>query len=329
MTFYVGAYAASPALHNAWDPATEAQYMAGLRSMSAISGLEVGFYDDIHLYDPQWFLGELKPSWTYLLTSVPGTMNRLSLDPEFGLASLSNDGRKAAWAFADHMRAGVEKMNKHFGKKVVQGVIVHSAPKLTQPPSQSHCTRFSESLMELATWDWFGAELLVEHCDSPRPDHSPAKGFLKLKQEIQAVQGAQNQKTPVGMLINWGRSALESRDPQAPVAHIQQVRAHHLLRGLMFSGCTQENEVYGHWADTHAPFAPSRFTSAPDQSLMTKARAVDCLNAAGRDSPLHLGFKIQALPAALAVSERLELIADSIKTLDSAVRFATPSSDDE
>lgn len=98
--FFVGAYAASPSLHNPWDPKTESDFMAGLREMGAIAGLELGFYGDLHRHDTDWFLTELKPTWNFVLTCIPGTMENLKVDPAQGLASESVTGRQGALAFA-------------------------------------------------------------------------------------------------------------------------------------------------------------------------------------------------------------------------------------
>lgn len=292
--------------------------MAGLREMPAISGLEIGFYDDIHLHDPQWFLEQLRPDWKYILTSIPGTMNQLAKRPDFGLASLADSGRDAAWAFAQNMRAAVETLHQHFGKHVVRAVVLHSAPKLSIAPSADQAARFRESLEHLASFDWHGAELWVEHCDSPIPGGIPAKGFLTFEQEIQAIQSVQNPKTPLGMLINWGRSALERRDPYAPLKHVEVASRKGLLRALMFSGCTEDDQIYGAWADTHAPFAPTASTTGWKGSLMTQERASECIAAASKKGAVKMGLKIQALPAQLTVAERLHLISDSLKVLASA-----------
>src|SRR5438034_923832 len=72
---------------------------------------------------------------------------------------------------------------------------------------------FRRSLDELRAWDWRGAALSVEHCDAFVPGQAPAKGFLALGAEIDAIR-ASHGATPVGVAVNWGRSAIEARDPE-------------------------------------------------------------------------------------------------------------------
>ncbi len=51
--------------------------------------------------------------------------------------------------------------------------------------------------------------------------------------------------TQIGMSVNWGRSAIEGRDPSLPVRHVRQLRARGLLDGVVFSGAAATHGAYG------------------------------------------------------------------------------------
>ena len=318
MSIIVGAYAASPSGQDPWDANDEAAFMAGLRDMESVGGLEIGYYDDLHRHDAAWLLRHLKADWRYLVTSLPGTMNRLAVDPRHGLASTDDAGRKSALDYAEKIRASIQTLNDHCQEQVVKAVILHAAPRNLAPAGSLAAERLFASLAELADRDWHGAELWLEHCDSPSRHAPPAKGFLRLEDEIAVVSRLQGTKTKLGMLINWGRSALETRNPETPREHIAKAKAQNVLKGVMFSGCTEGDDLYGHWQDSHAPFAPSSLADGRSSSLMTVERAAACLQAGHGANDLEIGIKIQALPATMSVPDRLKLIADSLLAVEDA-----------
>jgi hypothetical protein len=242
------------------DLSLEPAYYEGLRALPFITGLEIPFYGK-PIGD-----GLLDPRWNNVLTCIPGVMLELAQNPAFGLASGDEAGRQAALAFTERARQAVHGLNRHFGRAVVRAVEIHSA------------------------------RLSVEHCRVP--GHAPAKSFLALGEEIAALRQSQG-ATPAGILINWGRSAIEGRDAAGPYAHLKL--AGDLLDGLMFSGATSADPLYGAWADSHAPFA----RECPN-SLLTEDRAKECLKILPPQS--FVGFKMQALPATLTVEERIEFI---------------------
>jgi hypothetical protein len=175
---------------------------------------------------------------------------------------------------------------------------VHSAPSAGSPDS------LRKSLDELLALDWDGARLLLEHCDALVPEHPPAKGFLSLEQELAVLS-----ELPIGLMINWGRSALELRDPDRVVEHI--LLAGDQLEGLMFSGVTPVDGIYGKpWGDSHAPFAPLE----PD-SLLTASRAQAAVEAAG---PLDLvGAKLSWKRSA-STDERVAALVDAVSIVTAA-----------
>src|SRR5262249_30453661 len=142
-----------------------------------------------------------------------------------------------------------------------------------RPQVESSKEIFQRSLLELSSWDWKGAQLVVEHCDALRASHAPAKGFLELEEELEATMA-----TPaVGQSINWGRSCFETRDPDTPVAHCATVAKRGRLSGIFLSGCSAEDPVYGNWQDNHVPFST---TPGASSSLMTPEAALRLLRAA-------------------------------------------------
>jgi hypothetical protein len=293
--FFVGAYAASPC-HSSWDPAAEKKYLEALAEESAIAGLELPFFGQLHRWDSEWFSKNLPKHWDHVLTCIPGTMDQLGTDPHFGLASENEEGRKRALGFARAALENVQMLQDTCGRQSVRGVEIHSAPTLGKPGVASSANHFRESLEEILSWDWQGAKILVEHCDRWKKGYEPAKGFLGLEEEIESLRGLNH----VGILVNWGRSAIEGRSVDAPAKHITLAARKGALGGLIFSGATINDALYGNWADSHAPFGPP--------SLLTRDQVERCLQACGSLDAVLLGFKMQALPKALGVEERIGLV---------------------
>lgn len=309
MTYIVGAYAASPALH-AWDPALEREYYDSLLGLSAVRGLELPWIGGLHLHDEEWLLRNLPAQWDLVLTDVAGTVRRVAADPAYGLASRDEEGRAAALADAARMRDDVHRLVDASGRASVIAVELHSAPRLDRTDS----ARFSQSLAEIASWDWAGSDLVVEHCDTRVPDHEPAKGWSRLEDEAAAIEG-----TGIGLSLNWGRSAIELRDARAVVGQVREAHASGQLRGLVFSGVAQEPTGYGAaWEDAHLPFARSDgFPLGSPDSLLTLDRVADALEAAGTLD--WLGIKFGWPGREGSVEDRIAMIASGLQVLDSVV----------
>ncbi|MBI4062211.1 MAG: DUF4862 family protein [Elusimicrobia bacterium] len=299
MKMHVAAYAASAAL----DEAAEAALYEGIAAMG-VAGLEQPFSGALHHRDEGWLIGQIRPDWSLALTLMPGVMERLKDDRRFGLAGADPDGRKRALDFAESARRAVETLHRRLGRRAVRVVLLHSAPR---PGAESALEGFADSLTELRGRDWQGAELLVEHCDALLPGREPDKGFLRIEDEIQAVKLSRG-RTPIGVAINWGRSALETRSTDGPLKHIRHAVQAHLLGALFFSGATPAHPEYGVWRDSHAPFS----TICP-ASLLTPAAAKAAL-AEAPDCPL-IGLKLQPKPATMGVRERLAVIQDGLGAL--------------
>ena len=231
------------------------------------------------------------PGCRSVLTLVPGTMAQLSTMPAFGLASSDERGRNAALAFARLACAGVERITDAGGSIV--GVEVHSAPRRAYGLNASGAA-LTASLVEMASWDWKGAEIVVEHCDDANgPD--PVKGFLPFAEELEAVRDARAAVAGVrvGVTINWARSVLETRDSATPLEQIMSAGT--LLRGFIFSGCTGSVTPYGSpWQDIHCPWADVETTS-----MLTRKHIASIANkiAASGAMLLFAGVKVALQPA--------------------------------
>jgi len=304
---FVSSYAlSSPAAP--WDRTAEAALFKGLERLD-LAGLELPFYGTLHRHDEAWLLGRLDARWRLLVTLLPGTMERLERDPLFGLASADKAGRARALDFAAEAAAAAARLRRALGRAAVAGVVVHSAPRL-DGGAKSSLEAFADSLSRLRRLDWGGAELLVEHCDARTRDHAPDKGFLRIEDECAALRLSDG-PAPARVLVNWGRSAIETRSTEGPLEHLRRAREAGLLGGLFFSGATPRHPDYGAWKDSHAPFS----ASCP-ASLLTIDAAHDALGAAGKLD--YLGLKLQPLPVTLATEERLAVLRAGFEALSAA-----------
>jgi hypothetical protein len=301
---FVSSYAAASSA-TPWNPDAEAALFDGLAGFE-LAGLELPFDERLHARNEDWLIRRLRPEWRFLVTLLPGTMNKLKDDAHFGLASADAGGRRRALDFAERARVAVSRLNASLKRKAVAAVEIHSAPRLGGG-ARSSLEAFADSLSELRARDWSGAELLVEHCDAAVSSHAPDKGFLRIEDECAAL-ALSGGPTPARVLINWGRSAVETRSPEGPAAHLRRAKEAGLLAGLFFSGATPADPDYGEWKDSHAPFSTSR-----PASILTPAAARSALKSAGEIS--YLGLKIQPLPAALSASERLAMIRAGLDAL--------------
>ncbi|WP_041523557.1 DUF4862 family protein [Gilvimarinus agarilyticus] len=305
MSYYVGAYASSPCTAG-WDPELEASFYNQLKAAENIKGLEHPFFGEtLHNHDDEWFLNNIDPNWNFVFTCVPGTMGAIGKTPEFGIASDDEAGRAQALAFFDKARAAIAKLNAHAGRQVVQAIEVQTAPNRSK--AKSSVASLQASLETMLSWDWQGARIVIEHCDTYVEDQTPAKGFLTINEEIEAVHAINSKLgANVGIVVNWGRSVIETRSEAGAIEHIKQAREAGVLAGVMFSGVTDQDTPYGTWADTHMPAAKSAAASiGAEGSLMTEAQIHECIAAAGgKDLPV-VGVKIGIRPKDETVENRV------------------------
>ena len=151
---HVGAYAACASL----DETAEAALYAGIAAMD-VAGLEQPFFGELHRRDEGWLISQIRPDWTIVLTTLPGTMARLNDDKHFGLASADPGGRKYALDFMESARLAVEKLHRALSRRAVRAVLVHSAPRLGGSGAKSSLADFADSLTDLRGRDWQGARL--------------------------------------------------------------------------------------------------------------------------------------------------------------------------
>lgn len=309
---YVSSYAASgPGLP--FDREAEAALFDALARMD-LAGLELPFYDSLHPHDDAWLIDRLRPEWRFVVTPLPGIMNRLKDDRHFGLASADADGRKRALEFSERVRRTVEHLCRYLGRPAVSAVNIHSAPRLGGSGARSSLEAFVDSLTQMRSWDWSGAELLVEHCDAAVPEHAPDKGFLRLEDECAAIRNSRG-RTPLRVLVNWGRSAIEARSAEGPIEHLRRAKEAGMLAALFFSGATPDDPDYGPWKDFHMPFSSTR-----PASLMTVDAARRSLREAGELD--YVGIKIMPMPVSLGAAERIEVVRQSLEALRSAMGAA-------
>ncbi|KQQ98431.1 hypothetical protein ASF72_18490 [Arthrobacter sp. Leaf141] len=311
----VSSYAAAPAL-DGWDPEQEAAFLAAAASLPHVSGLEIPLYatGELHKYDGDWFLKQLRylpDHLTYVVTTIPDTMDRLARSSDFGLASTTEAGRQAAIGRAAVAAEAVRTLNDALDRRAVRAVHLFSAPRLGAgvPGASPGVKELTESLRQAAGFRWDGARIVLEHCDAAGPSHAPVKGFLRFEQEVEAVLAA---GTGAGIAVNWARSTIEDRDPGAPVRHVELASAEGILAGVVLSGCSSQATDFGAaWDDSHLPPAPVEPASVlTPQRIRTLAAAVDAgLNVTGPEP--YRGLKISA-PQGSSMSERVALLEESI-----------------
>jgi hypothetical protein len=317
--FFVGAYTSAPSIH-AWDPPREEEFFRQLRSQEVVRGLEHPYVDKLSAHDDGWFLHQLHPDWELVLTTIPGVMQRMKELPRFGLASTDETGRGEALRFMEGVRNAVEAVQSAFGRPAVVAVQLHSAPNLTSPGTGSSADALAASLAELLSWDWCGAALAVEHCDSFREGVAPQKALLTLDEELSAIRRLCVDESRLGVTLNWGRSAVEGHSSDRPVEHARRVRASGLpLLGLMFSGACAVNNAYGSWKDTHAPLAPAAGAQYVEPgSLLTEEAIQQWVDAAEVDGPAavrYLGVKLLEVDPAATIERRIGINLDAITVI--------------
>ncbi|MCS5716928.1 DUF4862 family protein [Herbiconiux sp. CPCC 205763] len=297
----VGAYAAAgPDL----DAADERTLLDGLLRRPDVAGLEIPYLDRFNRNGDDWLLARLGDHKELVTTLVGDTVGRLSSRPRFGLASLDADGRRSAVDVARSVRDASVRLADLAGRSVVHFVELQTAPR---SGAGSSADALGRSLDELLGWDWAGARLVVEHCDAARPGRTAAKGFLELEAEIEVVRRFAQHEAPVGLVINWGRSAIEGGSALTPVEHVRAVREAGLLAGVVLSGCSGRTDARGGaWADVHLP--PADPNDPDDPSLLDDAALEATLSAADACAePPFIGLKISCPPAA-STTTRLGIV---------------------
>ncbi|TBR45118.1 DUF4862 family protein [Marinomonas agarivorans] len=317
MSYFIGAYASSPNVAG-WDADLESEYYKKLTQLPNLRGLEHPFMGTLHPHDDAWFLANVAPDWDIIFTCIPGIMNNLASNPHFGLASENEAGRQEAIAFMQQAREAIVKLNDYAGRQVVPAIEIQTAPNTVQSNSSTHALKVS--LETMLTWDWDGAQIVIEHCDQVVSGQNAAKGFLSLADEIKVLLELKTKypTAQLGIVINWGRSVLEGRHVDRAVQHITELKKVGLLSGVMFSGVSDIDSEYGAWADTHMPPAPATPKMHGEaHSLLTKTEIERCLLAAGGvgSEPEILGVKLGVRPFDTSLNDRLAYNRDALSML--------------
>ncbi|MGJ8680759.1 DUF4862 family protein, partial [Paraglaciecola sp.] len=224
-------------------------------------------------------------------------------------------GRQEALAFMKKACDAIAKLNAHIGRQAVQAIEIQTAPNRSK--ANGSAAALEKSLETMLQWDWQGAQLVIEHCDTLVPDQSPAKGFLTIEDEIAVVKNVNaSLSANVGMVVNWGRSVIETRTVNGANEHIQLLKSEGLLSGLMFSGVSDQDTEYVTWADTHMPPAPNeQLKAGAEGSLMTEKQMHASLAACGNELSI-VGIKLGIRPKTMPLLERVAHIKDCLSALE-------------
>ena len=254
-----------------------------------------------------------------ILSLVPGTMQNLTRDKQFGLASDDASGRLQAVNFVKQASEAVIRINKSLGRNAIVAVEVLSAPSRVEGVSSS-ASSLTKSLIEISKFDWFGAEILLEHCDQGGllPDVKPQKGFLSFTEELEAINSANaalsGNSTKIGVSINWARAVLETRDISRPIQLIKS--AAELLRCVIFSGCSAHPCPYGEFQDSHMPWDVTA-----EKSLLTRKIIDETLMIAKKTTSLLVcGVKVTLQPAEATPAVRADVNLEMIKAIEDALQ---------
>jgi len=321
--YIVGAYATSPNLFS-WNKDSEAVFFDRLKVLNSIRGLELPFWGkSLHQFDDQWLLSNLHPDWQNVLTCVPGTMKNLESDPYFGLASKKQSSRKNAINFYLDAYKSVNQLKNTFGDNSVIAIIITSSPFINNEQLYADKEYFILSLREILSWEWGKTKLLIEHCDAfGKQNQKPQKGFLSIEDEIESILNLDLKfSSNIGIVINWGRSAIEYKDIKGPLIHIEQAIHNNILSGLMFSGTTDNNDnLYGAWSDLHMP--PSNyldFKFFESESLMSYDNIKKTLVKSDFEKLDFIGIKLLAQPSSSSIEKRVGINRDAMTLIDLAI----------
>ena len=162
--FILGAYASHPA------PEIEADYYQLLAQQEWVSGVEIP-YPGQRATQMDVLAAHLAPHWDFnTIAAIPGTMQHVWKDGNFGLASPDEAGREAALAFTRQLCDDLDDLCDKAGRLLVGRVQLHSAPTCL-----ACADAFKRSFEDVVGWDWSGATLVVEHCDKYVPSKTPKR----------------------------------------------------------------------------------------------------------------------------------------------------------
>lgn len=242
-------------------------------------------------------------------------MRNAKQDPYFGLASTREPSRASAMNMMERLHSHVQALHERLGRPIIRALHLHSSPTNNFSETRGNVQAFERSLREINAMGWGDISLHLEHCDSQIDHNPPDKGFLPLQQELELISSFD-----MGVVLNWGRSAIEARSPDGPLKHLEQVCAADALRGFFFSGCTGlPNGDYGVWRDTHMPAAP--VIDSPylrHESLLGAAEIKACLRLLREyRGGVYLGVKVLDPASEMDLTRKLYLNLDTIRAVAS------------
>lgn len=312
--FVVGGYPAAPS----WASDHEGlvrfahQLLSWRGPVGRSMGLEVPYSPMSPWADPS-VLVSTPPESRHVLTMIPETMTAMRTREGYGLASEDEDGRSAA---VDGVRGAVEfarSVNAGSGGKVI-AIELQSAPR--EPLTSADALQ--QSLEELARLESDDVRLWIEHCDARIPGQDFEKGFLSLDDELRVARALE-----LGVLINWGRSAIELRSAERVAEHVEASGDAGLLRGLIFSGVASAATAFGPaWVDAHLPVRGSLNDDprgAPfESSLLTREYAERALRAADVTDLACVGIKM-GVPPGTDDETRLAMLQANVEMIGELV----------
>jgi hypothetical protein len=320
MKYIIGAYATSPSLSN--DKSLELDFYHKLiETIPEVRGLEIPFFgDEIHRFGSDFLIDILRPEWSNVLSCIPGTMANLSIDSKYGIASDDNDSRAAAVSMYKRANKIVRKMNDFYGKQSIIAIQIVTAPSVPIKGVSSSKSSLSKSMEKILSLDWQGAKVVIEHCDFAMSGLPFEKGFLTFEDEVEVLSQL-SEPQDVGVTINWGRSAIEGQSVNKPIEHINLALEKNLLAGLIFSGVSEKDQLYGSWKDTHMPFAQSYNVDYYEKnSLLTHENISNALSLLDFNSLNYLGIKLLSMPMERSkIERRIGLNKDAISILEKII----------
>lgn len=222
---------------------------------------------------------------TFVLTTLPLTMDRRARNPAYGLASRDRSVRRRA---VQDLTPAIACARALHAAGHTTAIHVYSAPG----GDYAALGALARSLSELAR---LAPEIpfMLEHCDSHRAAGAAQKGFLPLRDETAAVIAS---GTNTRITVNWARSAIDARGPHGPAEHVSLLSSQGMLGGFVLSGCSDRATAWGPaWCDEHLPTSiridGDGSAPAGDTTLLTQhavGRAIEAMTS----PPVFVGLKL-------------------------------------
>ena len=292
-------------------------YRSLKQNIPDILGLEIPFFgSSIHQFGDDYLINMLNHDWKNVITCVPASVYALKKNCHFGLASDNKNSRLLALETHRKANSILHKINDKKGFKSIISVHIATAPSVPKKNVASSLDSLKKSIEELLKWDWDGADLLIEHCDSFSINNQFQKGFLSIDDELEILNFFKQPK--LGMALNWARSVIEGRNIKTIIEHIQQAKKNNLLKGFIFSGTTINDHYYGSWFDLHTPFAKIfNIEHYEKNSLLTMNNLYKTLKVIDIESINYIGVKLLPLPQKFTdIKKRVGINKDAIFVLN-------------